>query len=84
MNMLTVRRTSGSPQADLYDPGVAKVKRMSVEEVRRDLGKLAVDAKDGPLEADIVVTRHGAERLVVVHLDWYRRAREALGDPTDL
>ncbi|MFY1595441.1 hypothetical protein [Micromonospora sp. WMMD737] len=61
-----------------------KVERHSVEDVRKNVGQWAVAAGDGPIDSHKVVTRHGAERLVIVDMDWYRKARKAMKDPTDL
>ena len=77
------RTTAGTPTGTPYDAGM-KVERVSVETVRKDIGQWAVQAGEQPLDSHKVITRHGAERLVVVDMDWYRRARKALKDPTDL
>ncbi|PZG06085.1 hypothetical protein C1I95_32310 [Micromonospora craterilacus] len=62
-----------------------KVERVSVEKLRKDVGEWAKQIADGkPLDSHKVVTRHGTEALVVVDMDWYRLARKALKDPTDL
>ncbi|MFC0504254.1 hypothetical protein [Micromonospora costi] len=61
-----------------------KVERVSVETVRKEIGEWAKQAASGPLDSHKLVGRHSTDSLVVVELDWYRRAREALGDPTDL
>jgi hypothetical protein len=79
-----VQRTSGSPHKDRYDPAVPKMKRRSVEEARADLGRLIAAGAEGKLDEHSPVSRHGRVGVVIVPLDWYRQAREALGDPTDL
>lgn len=72
----------GRATGTLYDPDVAKTERMSVEEVRRVLGQRLDKARDEGLHT--VLAKHTRDTGVIVPMDWYRRAREALGDPTDL
>jgi hypothetical protein len=84
VNVLNEQRISGSPHENLYDPDVAQMKRRSVEDVRKEVGRLATAAAEGKLDEHTLVTRHGHVGLVIVPLDWYRDARAALGDPTDL
>lgn len=79
-----MQRTSGSPHEDRYDPAVAKVERVSVETVRKDIGAWVKEAADGQLDSHKLVGRHRVDSLVIVERDWYRRAREALGEPTDV
>lgn len=71
-----------SPPGALYDPAVAKMQRLSVENARRTFGDVIKSAAEQQVHT--VVTRHGADMAVVVDRDFYRRAREALGDPTEL
>ncbi len=78
------QRTSGSPHEDGYDPAVAKVERVSVEVVRQKIGEWVKQAADGELDSHKLVARHSADELLIVDKAWYRRAREALGEPTDL
>lgn len=77
------RSSEGDPKEDRYDAGV-KVERVSVETVRKEVGVWVKQAADAPLDSHKLVGRHSVESLVVVDLDWYRRARKALKDPTDL
>lgn len=77
------RVSPGSPQEVRYHDDV-KMRQMSVEEVRKDLGSLVKKGADGELDEHIPVTRHGKVGLLVVDVDWYRKARKALKDPTDL
>ncbi|MFD6565329.1 hypothetical protein [Micromonospora profundi] len=63
---------------------MAKVERVSVETVRKDIGKWVKQAADGEFDTHKLVARHSADELLVVDKAWYRRAREALGEPTDL
>jgi hypothetical protein len=72
----------GGPYGDLYDPAMAKTELMGVEALRKVLGaRLDLAKKDG---THIVATKHGVAEGVLVPMDWYRKAREALKDPTDL
>lgn len=73
---------NGSPTGNLYDPAVAKVQRMSVEKARPKLGQLVEAARHDNMHT--VVAKHTEDTAVIVPMDWYRSARKALGDPTDL
>lgn len=75
--------TAGSPQEGRYDAGV-KTRQQSVEEVRRDIGTYVKDGAAGTMEEHVVATRHGTVGVVIVPIEWYRRARKAMKDPTDL
>lgn len=68
--------------ADLYAFVMAKREILGVQETRDRL-RTRVDAvlEEG---THTVVTRHGKPVAVLVPMDWYRRAAEALGEPTDL
>ncbi|WP_431728621.1 hypothetical protein [Verrucosispora sp. TAA-831] len=84
MNRPIGQQDTGFPEEDSYDHGVANLRYLSVEELRKELGSLAKKGVEGQLDEHIPTTRHGKVGLLVVDLDFYRRAREALGDPTDL
>lgn len=72
----------GVPAGSLYDPAMAKTERVNVEKTRQTLGhRLDMGEKDG---VHTIVAKHGRDAGVLVPMDWYRQAREALGDPTDL
>lgn len=72
----------GGPRGDLYDPGMAKTERMGVEAARKVLGARVDLAKaDG---THTVIAKHAVDEAVLVPMEWYRQARQALGDPTDL
>ncbi|MEU8157985.1 hypothetical protein AB0B94_30400 [Micromonospora sp. NPDC048986] len=61
---------------------MAKTERMGVEAARKVLG-LRVDlARNEGVHT--VIAKHAKDEAVVVPMEWYRLAREALGDPTDL
>lgn len=71
-----------SPTGDLYDPDMAKTERMGVEAVRKVLGpRVDLAKKEG---VHTVIAKHGSDEAALVPMAWYRQAREALGDPTDL
>lgn len=72
----------GSPCGNLYDPDMPKTKPMGVEALRKVLGpEIEKAATDG---THIVANKRGVNLGVFVPMDWYRRAREATGEPTDL
>jgi len=55
---------------------------MGVEFARKKLGERIDFARDDELHT--VVTRHGQPAAVLVDIAWYIRARESVGDPTDI
>lgn len=71
-----------SPGGTLYDPAMAKVESMSVEEARKVLGQRVDKARDEDVHT--ALTKHGRLSGVLVPPDWYRRMRELDGDSTDL
>lgn len=82
MSVSTTSDQYGSPTADLYDPDVATTERIGVEAARKVLGqRLDLAKKEG---VHTILAKHGADAGAIVPMDWYRLAREALGDPTDL
>lgn len=72
----------GSPTAELYDPDVANTERLGVEAARKVLGPRLEKAKVEGVHT--IIAKHGADIGVIVPMDWYRQARRALNDPTDL
>jgi prevent-host-death family protein len=82
MHLRLSGRSYESPSGCRYDPAMAKVEHMTVEEARKVLGRRVDRARDEDVHT--AVTKHGRTIAVVVPLDWYRQAREAVGDPTDL
>lgn len=71
----------GSPYRERYDPDMPKTKTMGVEALRKVLGQeVEKSAHDG---THIFVAKHGIDRGVYVPIEWYRKAREALNEPTD-
>lgn len=82
MVSLVVPDPYGGPRGDLYDPDMAKTERMGVEAARKVLGaRIDLAKADG---THTVIAKHGSDEVALVPMDWYRQAREALGDPTDL
>lgn len=74
--------TQGSTQEYLYDPAMPKTEPMGVEALRKVLGTRIKEIKTTELHT--VVTIHGKPEAVVVPMEWYRQARESMGEPTDL
>ena len=72
-----------SPEESLYAADVAKTEMMGVERARQTLGDRLRKA-NAEEEIHTVVTKHGRPDGLIVGMEWYRRAREALGEPTDL
>jgi prevent-host-death family protein len=70
------------PQGAPYAADVATTELMGVETARKKLGDRIDAARDDELHT--VVTRHGQPAAVLVDMAWYVRARESLGDPTDI
>ena len=71
-----------SPGGNRYDPPMAKVEQVSIEDARKTLGQRYDKARDEDLHT--ALTKHGRPGAVLVPIDWYRRMRELDGDPTDL
>lgn len=71
----------GSPYGERYDPDMPKTKTMGVEALRKVLGQELEKASAD--ETHVFVQKHGVDRGVFVPMEWYRRAREALNEPTD-
>lgn len=70
------------PPGGLYAPEMATTEIVGVEDARKGLsGRLRAAAKE---EIHTVVTVHGQPSGVIVDMAWYTKAREALGDPTDI
>jgi hypothetical protein len=59
-----------------------KTELMGIEAARLPLGKRSALAKEEGVHT--VLTRFGQPETALVPMEWYRRAREALGEPTDL
>lgn len=60
----------------------ATYRGVGVEEARKNLGRLLIAADERGVST--VITVHGRPEGVLVGPEWYRQAREALDDPTDL
>ncbi len=82
MSILAIDPLHGEQYADLYDPAMPKTKTLGVEALRKVLGpEIEASAKDG---THIITSKRGVNLVAVVPMDWYRKAREATGEPTDL
>ncbi len=75
-------RPRGYPQEIPYALHVAKTELVGIEAARQTLGPMLERAADE--STHFVLTRHGRPAGVLVDMAWYRQAREALKDPTDL
>ena len=82
MELFAESESYGTPSAGLYAADVATTELMGVEEARKVLGDRIDKARDDELHT--VVTRHGQPSAVLVDIAWYIRARDAVGDPTDI
>ena len=81
MSITMFRPPYCGPYGERYDPDMPKTKTMGVEALRKVLGQELEKASTE--ETHIFVQKHGADRGVFVPMEWYRRAREALAEPTD-
>lgn len=72
----------GSAPGSLYAADMATTELMGVEVARKILGDRIREAEEN--ERHTVVTKHGQPAAVLVDIAWYARARESLGDPTDI
>lgn len=75
-------QTFGTPGATLYAADVATTELLGVEDTRKGLSGRVRAAEES--ETHTVITMHGQPSAVLVDIAWYRRARESLGDPTDI
>lgn len=82
MSITVEAAPQGTPYGELYDPDMPKTKTMGLEALRKVLGPEIEKASND--EVHIVVAKHGIARGVFVPMTWYRKAREALDEPTDL
>lgn len=77
----------GEAPGSLYPAGMTRRKQMTVQEARDNfaerLNRLDSDTKKNPEIEHTVISRRGKTMGVLVDIDWYRRAAEALGDPTE-
>jgi len=64
----------------LYAPGMAKRVLVSVQELRRTIGKLTESVER---QEHVVLSKRGKPFAVTVPIDWYRTAAAAVNDPTD-
>ena len=69
-----------SPASELYADLMAKRELHPAQEVRERFAARVDDALRG---IHTGITRHGRPVAALVDMDWYRRAAEALGEPTD-
>jgi site-specific recombinase XerD len=72
----------GSAGETLYASGMAITELVGIESARKYFALRLQLAKDE--ERHTVVTKHGVPEGVLVDMKWYREARKALGQPTDL
>lgn len=82
MDTTTVTAPYGSAPATLYAADVATTELMGIEETRKVLGDRITAAEK--TETHTIVTKHGQPAAALVDIAWYTRARESLGDPTDI
>lgn len=65
----------------LYDLLVATDEFLTVEQARQRLGRRLKLTQDKTDPVNTVVTMYGHPQGVVVSVEWYQRARAALGEP---
>lgn len=71
----------GTRYRNRYDLDVAKRELMGIQELRLHIKERVNAVQNG---THTVFTRHGKPVAVLVDMDWYRRAAEAVGEPTEL
>lgn len=72
---------SASPTAEPYATDMAEREQLGIQETR-DKFRQRVD-KAIEQGVHTVVARHGRSVVALVPIEWYRRASEALEDPTE-
>lgn len=83
MITVDVAEPSGSATGTPYAVGMARSVFMGLEEARQKLGP-QVDKANQEDPAFTVLTKHGKPLGAIVSFEYLRRAREALGEPSDL
>lgn len=81
MTITTERGVQPRRYRSQYDLGVAKRELRGIQELRLHIKERVNAVLQG---THTVFTRHGKPVAVLVDMDWYRRAADALGEPTDL
>lgn len=71
-----------APAHNRYDPDMAKRQALGAEKVRTTF-KERLDDTETQDPTHTVVQRRGRAVAVLVDIDWYRRAAEALAEPTE-
>ena len=66
----------------LYDSPMAKERMISARDARNGFSEVISAAEHD--EIHHVVVRHSKTAAIVVPPEWYRAARHALGDPTNV
>ncbi|MCX5066613.1 hypothetical protein OOJ91_12065 [Micromonospora lupini] len=61
-----------------------KLRQLTVEDVRTEIGEIVKQGIDGTLEEHFPVTRHGKVGAVIIPIAEYRRLRKKDGNPTEL
>jgi len=79
---MSVASAYESAQESPYDVDVARTEFLGIENTRTKLGDRIERAEKD--EVHTVMTKHGQPKAVLVDIGWYRKAREALKEPTDL
>jgi hypothetical protein len=87
MNAQTSTVLYREPAGCLYPAGMTRRRQMTVQEARDNLAerlnRLDSDTEKNPEIEHTVISRRSRTAGVLVDIDWYRRAAEALGDPTE-
>lgn len=81
-----------SPHRTPYDLDMAKRELLGIQALRLQIKSVVAKVAGGTLAdgteesggTHVVFTRHGKPTAVLVPMDWYRRAAEKMGEPTDL
>jgi prevent-host-death family protein len=72
---------TGTPACADYAAGMVRLVLYGIQQMRDSFTTQLAKVEEGE---HTVITRHGKPVGAFVPMDWYRQAREALGDPTEL
>jgi prevent-host-death family protein len=81
MTITTAVASDRSPHRNPYDLDMAKRELVGIQDLRLKI-KTVFDKVGAGIH--VIPTRHGKPVAALVPIEWYRRAAEKMGEPTDL